>query len=45
MSSSAIKLGFTVVSSVCLAAVAIAISGASALAAQFITIESTGTLS
>ena len=45
VSSSGIKLGFAVVSSSCLAAVAIAFSGASAFATQFITIESTGTLS
>ncbi|MEH2023388.1 PEP-CTERM sorting domain-containing protein [Nostoc sp.] len=45
VSSSGIKLGFAVVSGSCLAAVAIAFSGASAIAAQFITIESTGTLS
>ncbi|MEH1932638.1 MAG: PEP-CTERM sorting domain-containing protein [Nostoc sp.] len=43
--SSGIKLGCVVVSGSCLAAVAIALSGASAIAAQFITIESTGTLS
>ncbi|MEH1781690.1 MAG: PEP-CTERM sorting domain-containing protein [Nostoc sp.] len=43
--SSGIKLGFAVVSSSCLATVAIAFSSASAFAAQFITIESTGTLS
>ncbi|MEH2151607.1 PEP-CTERM sorting domain-containing protein [Nostoc sp.] len=45
VSSSGIKLGCAVVSSSCLAAVTIALSGASAFAAQFITIESTGTLS
>ncbi|QLE42093.1 PEP-CTERM sorting domain-containing protein [Nostoc sp. C052] len=45
VSSSGIKLGFAVVSSSCLAAVAIAFSSASAIAAQFITIESSGTLS
>ncbi|MDM9583842.1 hypothetical protein [Nostoc sp. GT001] len=41
VSSSGIKLGFVAVSSSCLAAVAIAMSGASAIAAQFITIQST----
>ncbi|MEH2238031.1 PEP-CTERM sorting domain-containing protein [Nostoc sp.] len=45
VSSSGIKLGCAVVSSSCLAAMTLALSGASASAAQFITIESTGTLS
>ena len=45
VSSLGIKLGFAVINSSCLAAVAIAFSGASAFATQFITIESTGTLS
>ncbi|MBN3959412.1 PEP-CTERM sorting domain-containing protein [Nostoc sp. NMS8] len=45
VSSSGIKLGFAVISSSCLATVAIAFSSASAIAAQFITIESSGTLS
>ncbi|WP_373525351.1 PEP-CTERM sorting domain-containing protein [Nostoc sp.] len=45
VSSSGIKLGCAIVSSSCLAALAIALNGASAFAAQFITIQSTGTLS
>ncbi len=45
VSSSGIKLGCAIVSSTCLAAMTIALSGASAIAAQFITIQSTGTLS
>ncbi|MEH2251037.1 PEP-CTERM sorting domain-containing protein [Nostoc sp.] len=45
VSSSALKLGCAVVSTSCLAAVMIGFNGASASAAQFITIESTGTLS
>jgi len=45
VSSSGIKLGCANVSSSCLAALAIALNGASAFAAQFITIQSTGTLS
>ncbi|MCC5646055.1 PEP-CTERM sorting domain-containing protein [Nostoc sp. CHAB 5824] len=45
VSSSGIKLGCAIVSSSCLAAVIIGFSGASASATQFITIESTGTLS
>ncbi|WP_392479847.1 PEP-CTERM sorting domain-containing protein [Nostoc sp. C110] len=45
VSSSGMKLGCAILSGSCLAAVTIALSGASAFAAQFITIESTGTLS
>ncbi|MEH2135586.1 PEP-CTERM sorting domain-containing protein [Nostoc sp.] len=45
VSSSGTKLGCAFVSSSCLAAVIIGFSGVSASAAQFITIESTGTLS
>ncbi len=45
VSSSGIKLGCAILSSSCLAAMTIALSGASAIAAQFITIQSTGTLS
>jgi hypothetical protein len=45
VSSSGIKLGCAIVSSSFVAAVTIALSGASAIAAQFITIQSTGTLS
>ncbi len=45
VSSSGIKLGCAIVSSTCLAAMTIALSGASSIAAQFITIQSTGTLS
>ncbi|MEH2304113.1 PEP-CTERM sorting domain-containing protein [Nostoc sp.] len=45
VSSSGIKLGCAILSGSCLAAMTIALSGASAIAAQFITIESTGTLS
>lgn len=45
VSSSGIKLGCAIVSSSCVAAMAIALNGASAFAAQFITIQSTGTLS
>lgn len=45
VSLSGIKLGCAILSGSYLAAVTIALSGTSAFAAQFITIESTGTLS